>query len=86
MRGLNVQITVSVGAADHRTHADGAIAGRRASDLTAGIVPARSDRSGGSEPSTSDLLVRVADQAMYAAKASGKGRVVLAEEAPTKTG
>ncbi len=86
MRGLHVQITVSVGAADHRTHADGAIVGRRASDLTAGIVPAGSYRSGGSEPSTSDLLVRVADQAMYAAKASGKGRVVLAEDAPTRTG
>ncbi|QNN54453.1 GGDEF domain-containing protein [Nocardioides mesophilus] len=97
LRGLTVQVTVSVGVAHHRVGpAPGGPEQRRSADrsaTTGGLpdpgtdpAPAPGDPHAGHGLSGGDLLLRLADQAMYAAKSAGKGRAVLAEEVATTTG
>lgn len=74
LRGETIQITMSVGAVDHHTHA--VTSGRRLTDLVdAGTPGSRAHGLTGS-----DLLLRVADQAMYTAKTSGKDRAIVADD------
>ncbi len=71
LRGIVARVSMSVGAADAYTDGGVPTTGRRASDAEAPRVGA-ARRAAGLTPA--DLLLRDADQAMYAAKTAGKGR------------
>ena len=85
LRGRSVRTSVSVGIAHHqgalpqaedRRESTTADALRRTDSLSAGSTVAVTERE-----ADAALLLRLADSAMYAAKAAGKGRAVLADAA-----
>lgn len=76
LAGVTVTITISVGVARHCTAS--VDQGRRAVDPVPGRALTPTPPS--SSVTGADLLVRLADQAMYAAKKAGKSRAVLVEQ------
>jgi diguanylate cyclase (GGDEF)-like protein len=78
VEGQVVRTSISVGIAHHQGTASPPAERRTTAPRTRGTVPA--DAAAADHPeATAQLLLRQADEAMYAAKGAGKGRAVLAD-------
>jgi diguanylate cyclase len=79
--GREVRTSISVGIAQHRGTAPPPADRRTIAPRTRSTVRARDPEAAAHRESTAQLLLRRADDAMYAAKGAGKGRAVLADVA-----